>query len=265
MMGDRKLTKFEKKVCLVTGGSTGIGKAIALDFARKGANIVIASRNIDKSKMVCQEFHELGYHAIAIRTDITQENDVKNLINQIIKVYGKLDIAVNNAGVSSMGKTIDLTEEDWDLNMNVNAKGVFFSCKYEAKIMVKQGFGKIINIASMGSKRGIPLLSHYCASKYAVIGFSKTLALELAPYKINVNCVCPGLVKTDMQKREIAWEAKLRNVSLDKVIQEYINMTPLGRLEEPEDVAKLVLFLASPESDFMTGQAINITGGIETN
>ena len=149
--------------------------------------------------------------------------------------------------------------------MDVNAKGVFFCCQEEAQLLIRQGFGKIINTSSVAGKRGAPFLAHYCASKYAVIGFSKALALELAPYGVTVNCVCPGFVRTDMQAREIGWEAKLRGITPDQVKDEYVKMTPLGRLEEPEDVAKVFVFLASPYSDFMTGQAINISGGIETN
>jgi NAD(P)-dependent dehydrogenase (short-subunit alcohol dehydrogenase family) len=130
--------------------------------------------------------------------------------------------------------------------------------------MIPQNHGKIINTASMAAKRGVPYLAHYTASKWAVVGFSASLALEVAKYNITVNCVCPGLVQTGMQTREIAWEAKLRGLTEEQVRQEYVAMTPLGRLEQPEDVAKLVSFLASEDSDFMTGQAINITGGIET-
>jgi NAD(P)-dependent dehydrogenase (short-subunit alcohol dehydrogenase family) len=131
--------------------------------------------------------------------------------------------------------------------------------------MIPQKHGKIINTASMAAKRGVPILAHYTASKWAVVGFSRSLALEVAKYNITVNCVCPGLVDTGMQTREISWEARLRGLTEEQVRQEYIAMTPLGRLEKPEDVARLVSFLASEDSDFMTGQAINITGGIEMN
>lgn len=130
-------------------------------------------------------------------------------------------------------------------------------------MLVRQGFGKIVNNASLTALKGAPLLAHYCASKWAVIGFSKALALELAPHGITVNCVCPGMVRTEMQDREIIWERKLRGLTPEAVREEYIRTTPLGRLEEPEDVAKVFVFLASGYSDFITGEAINVSGGLE--
>ena len=159
----------------------------------------------------------------------------------------------------------NLTEEEWDFNMNVNAKGVFLTNQNAINFFKSSKTkGKIVNTASLAGKVGAPLLAHYSASKFAVIGFTQALAREVAKDGIRVNAVCPGLVKTGMQDREVIWEAKLRNLSPEKVIQEYIDMTPLGRLEKPEDVADVVTFLASENSRFMTGQAINVTGGIYT-
>jgi len=257
--------KLENKICLVTGGSSGIGESIATRLAKEGSDIIIADKNIEMGKKVCKNINSSGRNSIIERVDVTKEDDIERIIRKIIKDYGRLDIAINNAGVSSMNKVVDLTESDWDFNMDINAKGIFLCCKHEARLMIIQGFGKIINTASMAGKRGIPFLAHYCASKYAVIGFTKALAYELAPYKINVNCVCRGLVKTNMQERELIWEAKLKGVKIEKIKQDYLDMTPLGRMERPEDVAKLVLFLASSDSDFITGQAINVTVGIEMN
>ena len=196
---------------------------------------------------------------------MTRRDSVRRMLEEAAREFERINVFCNNAGVSSMKKVVDLSEEEWDFNMDVNAKGVFFCCQEEARLLIRQGFGKIINTSSVAGKRGAPFLAHYCASKYAVIGFSKALALELAPHGVTVNCVCPGFVRTDMQAREIGWEAKLRGITPDQVTDEYVKMTPLGRLEEPEDVAKVFVFLASPCSDFMTGQAINISGGIETN
>jgi NAD(P)-dependent dehydrogenase (short-subunit alcohol dehydrogenase family) len=157
-----------------------------------------------------------------------------------------------------------MKEEEWDYNMEVNAKGVFLCSKAVATQMIKRGEGgKIVNIASMAGKRGALYLAHYCASKFAVIGFTKSLALELAEHKINVNAVCPGYVETEMQQRELIWESLLEKTSPEKIKSKYINETPLGRLEQPEDVANVVLFLCESASDFMTGQAINVTGGVE--
>ena len=159
----------------------------------------------------------------------------------------------------------DITEEEWDFNMKVNAKGIFLTNQAAVEYFKKNNIkGKIVNTASLAGKVGAPLLTHYSASKFAVVGFTQALAREVAKYGIRVNAVCPGFVKTSMQDREVQWEAKLRKISPEKVMQEYIDMTPLGRLEKPEDVADVVTFLASNNSRFMTGQAINVTGGIYT-
>jgi NAD(P)-dependent dehydrogenase (short-subunit alcohol dehydrogenase family) len=257
--------RFENKVCLVTGGTRGIGKAITIGFAREGANLIIVGQNEQNGINVSREIEQLGRKCIFIKANVSNKSEVEMMLKKSLEFSGRIDIACNNAGVSSMARAVDISEEEWDYNMNVNAKGIFLTNQVEARQMIKQGHGKIINIASMASKRGVPFLAHYVASKYAVLGFSKTLALELAQYGINVNCVCPGLVKTEMQEREVSWEAELRGISIEDVYKDYVSMTPLGRLEEPEDVAKVVLFLASKDSDFMTGQGINVTGGIEMN
>ena len=159
----------------------------------------------------------------------------------------------------------DLTEDEWEFNMNVNAKGIFLT-NQEAITYFKKNkiMGRIVNTASLAAKIGAPLLAHYSASKFAVVGFTQAAARETAKFGIRVNAVCPGFVKTSMQEREIEWEAKLRSLSPKQVIDDYISQTPLGRLEEPDDVAKVVLFLSGSDSDFMTGQAINVTGGIYT-
>ena len=257
--------RLKDKVALVTGSASGIGRAIALKLAQEGANVAVADLNLEGAKETAEEIKKLGRKALALKVDVIKKDEVQAMVDAVVQQFGKLDICCNNAGVSTMNAVVDLTEYDWDFNMDVNAKGVFLCCQAEAKVLVEQGSGKIINTASMGGKHGIPFLAHYCASKYAVIGFTKSLAFELAKHKINVNCVCPGLVKTGMQSREVVWEAKLRGMTPEEVLDEYVKMTPLGRLEKPEDVADIVAFLASAEADFMTAQAINITGGIETN
>ena len=159
----------------------------------------------------------------------------------------------------------DLEESEWDFNMQVNAKGVFLTNQEAIKFFKKRKIkGRIVNTASLAAKIGAPLLAHYSASKFAVVGFTQAAARETAKHGIRINAVCPGFVKTSMQEREVEWEAKLRSLTPKQVIEEYISQTPLGRLEEPEDVAKVILFLASNQSDFMTGQSINVTGGIYT-
>jgi NAD(P)-dependent dehydrogenase (short-subunit alcohol dehydrogenase family) len=162
-----------------------------------------------------------------------------------------------------MNPTADLTEAEWDSNMDVNAKGVFLTNQAAIRrwLAAKQS-GVIVNTASLAGKLGAPLLAHYSASKFAVVGFTQALAREMGPHNIRVNCVCPGFVRTSMQEREVVWEGKLRGMEPDAVRREYISLTPLGRLEEAEDVADIVLFLASDLSRFLTGEAINASGGV---
>ena len=254
--------KVEGKITFLTGSGRGIGRAIAEKFAKEGAIMVLT--DIDKEALMetLEIVKKYSPSSVAYELDVTNEKMVQDTVKKTIEKFGRIDILLNNAGVSSMNHFWELTEEDWDFNMNVNAKGVFFVTKAVAPYMMKQKKGKIVTTASMAAKLGAPLLAHYSASKFAVLGFMQAVAKELAPYSINVNSVCPGFVKTSMQDREVVWEAKLRGIEdPEKIREEYVKMTPLGRLCYPEDVAKVVLFLASEDADFLTGQAINVTGG----
>jgi acetoin reductase-like protein len=256
--------RFKDKVVAVTGAGKGIGRAIALAFAREGANVAIGDFEPDAAQETVELVKREGRQAVFFGVDVRHKGECEAFVKAAVDAFGRLDIAVNNAGVSTMNWAVDLTEDEWDFNMDVNAKGVFLCCQAEVKQFVTQGKGgKIVNTASLAAKRPVILLAHYVASKYAVLGFSRSLALEVARHGIHVNCVCPGLVKTSMQEREIAWEAKLRGLTQEQVKEEYVRSIPLGRLEEPEDVAKVVLFLASEDADYMTGQGINVTGGME--
>ncbi|WP_165644953.1 SDR family NAD(P)-dependent oxidoreductase, partial [Oharaeibacter diazotrophicus] len=169
-----------------------------------------------------------------------------------------------NAGVSTMQRALELTDAEWDFNFDVNIRGVFLTNQIAARHLVAAGRGVIVNTASLAAKVGAPLLAHYSASKFAVLGWTQALARELAPAGIRVNAVCPGFVKTGMQSREVEWEAALRGVTPERVINDYVAQTPLGRLELPEDVADVVVFLASESARFMTGQGVNVTGGVYT-
>ena len=253
---------FENKNVFITGAAGGIGKAISIAFAKEGARIALI--DLDK-KGLEESLKELKSKNTVIKTyilDVTKEKVVKEVVSKVLEDFPCIDILVNNAGVSTMNWFWKLTEEEWDFNMNVNAKGVWLVTKHVVPHMIKRRKGNIVNIASMAAKIGAPLLAHYSASKFAVMGFTQSIAKELAPYGINVNAVCPGFVRTSMQEREIVWEAKLRNIEEpEKVRKEYIEQTPLGRLCYSEDVAKTVLFLSSENANFMTGQAINVTGG----
>ncbi len=254
--------KVENKVAFLTGSGRGIGRKIAEKFAQEGAIMALTDINEEALSETFDIVRKHSPQSKAYLMDVTNEKMVQETVKKVIDEFGRIDILINNAGVSNMNHFWELTEKDWDFNMNVNAKGVFFVTKAVAPYMMKRKKGKIVTIASMAAKLGAPLLAHYSASKFAVLGFMQAVAKELAPFGINVNSVCPGFVKTDMQDREVVWEANLRGIDdPEKVREEYIKMTPLGRLCYPEDVAKVVLFLASEDADFLTGQAINVTGG----
>ncbi len=253
--------RFEGKVILITGSALGIGKAIAMMCAKEGAHVVCTDINTEALESLVREIGRFGGSADAHGMDVTEKNQVQDVVSRVLASYGRIDVLVNNAGVSTMKPVVELTEEGWDLNMNVNAKGVFLVSQAVLPSMIQRRSGKIVNTASMASKIGAPLLAHYSASKFAVVGFTQALSREVAEYGITVNAVCPGFVATGMQDREVVWEGEFRGMTPDEVRQDYIRQTPLGRLCRPEDVARVVLFLASGESDFMTGQALNVTGG----
>ncbi|MHA1687086.1 MAG: SDR family NAD(P)-dependent oxidoreductase [Candidatus Heimdallarchaeaceae archaeon] len=258
--------RFSGKVVIVTGGGRGIGKACSLMFAKEGANVVITyNTNRQKAMETAKEINELGKHPLVVKTDVRSSFEIDRMINETLDKFGKIDVLVNNAGIVTQRCVIDLPENEWDLIMDVNAKGVFLCSQAVAKQLIKQGHGgKIISIASCAGKTGAKFLAHYCASKAAVILFTQSLALELAPYKINVNAVCPGIIYgTDMQEQLLISESKLRGISKEEMLKLKISWIPLGRLGTPEEVAKVVLFLASEDADYLTGQTINVSGGCE--
>ncbi len=240
---------------LVTGAGTGIGRAIARALAAAGAaHVTVTDLDLAAAERVATE---IG--GTAARLDVTDAAATA----AVIAAAGPLDIVCANAGVSTMNRVVDLTEAEWDANMAVNAKGVFLTDQAAVRHFLSvRTQGRIVNTASLAGKVGAPLLAHYSASKFAVVGFTQALAREVAAHGIRVNCVCPGFVRTSMQERELEWEASLRGITAAAVQVEYVAQTPLGRLEEPEDVAEVVVFLASDQARFMTGQAVNVTGGV---
>jgi NAD(P)-dependent dehydrogenase (short-subunit alcohol dehydrogenase family) len=248
----------------VTGGAMGMGRCIAETLAAEGAMVAVTDIDLKLANQVAEDIRKKGGQAEAWKLDVSDRREIKKVIKEIVARFGRIDIWVNNAGVSSMVSFLQLTEHDWDYLHEVNGSGVFFCSQAAAGYMVKEGRGgKIINIASMAGKRGgnAPYLAHYVYTKFGVIGLTQAMAKELSPSKITCNAVCPGYVATPMQERELVWEAKLRNLTPEAVKQSYIDDTPLGRLETPQDVANMVLFLASSEADFITGEAINVNGG----
>jgi meso-butanediol dehydrogenase / (S,S)-butanediol dehydrogenase / diacetyl reductase len=248
------------KRALVTGGASGIGRAIVKALAGAGARIAVTDKNGEAAAALAKE---IGGDTISAGLDVTSAGETAAVFDRAFAAFGGLDILAANAGISTMNPVADLTEAEWDANMDVNAKGIFLSNQAAVRRWLKSGSpGVIVNTASLAGKIGAPLLAHYSASKFAVVGFTQALAREVGKQGIRVNCICPGFVRTGMQEREIAWEGKLRGMTPEAVRAEYVALTPLGRIEEPEDVADIVLFLASDLSRFLTGEAVNASGGV---
>ncbi|TBX17223.1 3-oxoacyl-[acyl-carrier-protein] reductase [Clostridium perfringens] len=243
---------LKDKVAIVTGGTRGIGRAIALKLADHGANIVINYRNSDKEAEELKAIlEEKGVKVLTVKCDISNFEDSKNLMNKCKEVFGKIDILVNNAGITKDTLIMRMKEEDFDNVIDVNLKGTFNCAKHASAIMLKQRFGKIINMTSVVGIAGNAGQVNYAASKAGVIGLTKSLAKELGSRGITVNAVAPGFINTDMT-------ASLS----EKVKEEASKNIPLKRLGDPEDVANLVGFLASDAANYITGQVINVDGGM---
>jgi meso-butanediol dehydrogenase / (S,S)-butanediol dehydrogenase / diacetyl reductase len=250
---------FEGRRALVTGAGTGIGRAIAEALAAAGARVAVTDLDAGAAQAVAARLEG----AIAFRLDVTDAAETKRIMDRAVHQLDGLEIVCANAGVSTMRAVVDLSEEEWERNMAVNARGVFLTNQAAVRHFLANGVaGAIVNTASLAGKQGVPLLAHYAASKFAVVGFTQSLAREVAAHGIRVNCVCPGFVRTSMQDREVLWEAQLRDLTPAAVREEYVALTPLGRLEEPDDVADAVVFLASDAARFITGEALNVTGGV---
>jgi len=248
--------RLKDKVALITGAGSGIGRATAILFAKEGAKVVVVCRTSSTGEETVKIIRNYGGEAVFVRGDVSNAYDAEKMIISATDKYGKLDILFNNAGINLKAPITEIEENEWDQIVNINLKGVFLGCKYAIPIMVKHGGGVIINTASVFGFVGAPNYSAYCASKGGVIALTKALALELAPYNIRVNCICPGITETPMVQK--IWMASGKP---DKVRESRIKMHPLGRLGKPDDVAYAALYLASDESSFVTGSAIFVDGG----
>jgi NAD(P)-dependent dehydrogenase (short-subunit alcohol dehydrogenase family) len=270
---------LEGKVAIVTGAGRklGIGRAIALRLAREGADVAVADicRQFEESpdyglgqweglRSTADEISALGVRGLPLRVDVTDSQAVDRMVAQTIGALGRIDILVNNAGgVVGPAPALWMEEAAWSKTLAINATGTFLCSQRVARTMItRREGGKIINIASIAAKRGAPAMGAYSAAKAAIVAFTRVLAMELAPSGIQVNAVCPGEVDTELHRWGWELEAKFRGVPYEQVVSEEIEHIPLGRLEQPDDVANLVAFLASSQSDYMTGQAINVDGGI---
>jgi NAD(P)-dependent dehydrogenase (short-subunit alcohol dehydrogenase family) len=252
--------RFEGRGVVVTGAAQGMGRAIAAAFVDEGARVVLSDMNEDGVKKTAAELGQNG-NTFGVRCDVTKADDVAGLVDAAVGHLGNVDTFVNNAGTITMRQVVDLAEEEWDAVMDVNAKGVFLCTRAILPHMLERKSGTIVNIASQAGKRGYKLFAHYCASKAAVIVFSKGVALEVAPH-VRINCVCPGIVNTDMMEREYAWEEAMTGEPKESIQKRWMSGIPMGRFQEPEHIARVALFLASDDASEMTGQAINVTGGM---
>lgn len=244
-----------KRTVLITGSSRGIGAATAIKFAENGFNVVINYNNSKEAALeLLKRVRDQGVVAIAVKADVSKFEEAKILIQKAIDEFGTIDVLVNNAGVAQQKLFTDLTEKDWENMFRVNVQSMFNCCKLVAPYMLKNHSGKIVNVSSVWGVCGASCEVHYSASKSAVIGFTKALAKEFGPSGINVNCVAPGVIDTDMNA----------NIS-DADMQDLVENTPLMRLGKPEDIANLIYFLGGKYSNFITGQVIGCDGGFYIN
>lgn len=251
------------KVAVVTGGGKGIGRGIAETLARHGASVVIADLDIDEAGRVAESLATRGATARALAVDVTDWKADQRLVADVIAEFGVIDILVNNAGVSKSVPFLEIEEQEWDRVFNVNVKGVFLATRAVLPHMIERRYGKIVNISSMVGKEAIPLFVHYSASKFAVIGMTQGIAKEVAEYDINVNAVCPGVVRTPLWEPLLDQLAANKGISREEAFEEFTAGIPLGRPQEPEDIGEVVAFLASDRARNMTGQGINVTGGMQ--
>ena len=250
------------KVAIVTGGAKGIGASIVEGFVKEGASVVIADSDVDAAQQLAEKLRRNGAKVLVVRADVTKKSDADNLIATTLNEFGVIDILVNNAGVVSDINFVDLEESEWDRICDVNIKGVYLITRAVVPHMMSSRYGKIINLSSLAGKRGNIGLAHYCASKFAVIGITQSLAKELGQYNINVNAVCPGIVGTAMWDTLLDARSRRQNLSREQIWEVWMEQTPLKRPQTPEDMANVVLFLSSEISRNITGEAISVNGGL---
>ncbi len=243
--------ELAEKIALVTGAAQGIGKAIALLLARHGADVIVSDINLEKAEETSKEIEGMGRRTLALKVNVADPGDVERMVETIIEKFSRIDILVNNAGITRDRLILRMSVEDWDAVLDVNLKGTFNCTKSVIRHMSRQKSGKIVNIASVVGMMGNAGQANYAASKAGVIGFTKTIAREFAQRGININVIAPGYIQTPMTE-----------VLPEKAKEELKKLIPMGRLGQPEDVAQAVLFLVSEASSYMTGQILNVNGGI---
>ncbi|HEV8441707.1 MAG TPA: SDR family NAD(P)-dependent oxidoreductase [Methylomirabilota bacterium] len=254
--------ELEGQVAIVTGAGRGIGRATALELGRMGAAVVVAELDKAGAERTAEEVRALGRPALALPTDVTSRAALAAMVDRAVAELGQIDVLVNNAGIYRAAATLDVTEEHWDAVMDINARAVFFASQAVLPAMIARKRGAIVSLASLAGKIGSRTNLPYNASKAAVISITKSLALAHAADGIRVNCVCPGFVETDMWTLVSREQGALLGLTAEEFTRQRLAQIPLGRMERPEDVANVIGFLASSKSGYMTGQAINVTGGV---
>ncbi len=255
--------KLKDRIAIVTGAGHGIGRGIALRLAHEGCKLMVSDIDLDSAKKTAGEIEEAGREVIFARTDVSDSFQVEEMVKKTNEKFGRIDILVNNAGIITVGHITKLTEEEWDRCIAINLRGAFLCSKAAAPIMIEQKSGHIINMSSKSGKQGGLWLSAYCASKFGIIGLTQSLALDLAEYGITVNAICPGIIFTQQWEKLMVEYARKLNIPESEVKSHYVKKIPLGRDGTAEDVANVVVFLASDEAGYMTGQAVNVSGGQE--
>jgi NAD(P)-dependent dehydrogenase (short-subunit alcohol dehydrogenase family) len=253
--------QLKDKVAVVTGGGRGIGRAIALAFAREGADVVVTARTTKEIENVAEEIKAIGRKSLAITTDLSQRKAVSSLRDLVFSQFPAIHILVNNAGIGSGQNpklVMEYDDEFWDMTLMVNLTVPYLLTKDFLPTMVQQGWGRIINISSVAGKNGFLFGAAYCTSKHGLIGLTRTVALEVATEGVTVNAICPGPIRTSMLAKRMQVESEHRGISLEEVEKSF---NPIQRLLEPEEVAAMALYLASEKAQAVTGQSFNISGG----
>jgi len=256
---------LKEKVAIVTGGANGIGRATSLQLAKTGASVIVSDINFKGAEKVVQEILEMGGTGRAIKTDVTNKNDVTYMVNQTFSEFGQIDILVNNAGISKAIRFMDVDLDQFNDFFDVNVKGVYLCCQAVLVHMIKQNSGKIVNISSVAGKEADEFFVVYSATKSAVLGLTQGLAKEMSRYNINVNAVCPGIIQTKLWEnllKQLKGSPEYQDLREEEIWDQFVETIPLKRPQEPEDIANMVVFLCSDFSKNITGQGINVCGGL---